>query len=74
MQDLRPGGFPVPANGTVELKPGGFHIMLMNLTEPLEAGDSVELELTFEKAGTVKVTAPVQAAPGMDGMSPDMHN
>ena len=67
------GGFPVPAGGTVELKPGGFHIMLMDLTKPLKEGDNVELELTFEKAGTVKVTAPVRPAPAMGGMEPAGH-
>lgn len=63
------GGFPVPANGELTLKPGGFHIMLMNLTSPLKEGDKVELELTFKNAGTVKLTAPVrpgEAATGMD--------
>lgn len=65
----KPGGFPVPANGELQLQPGGYHIMLMNLKEPLKVGDKVELELTFKNAGTVKVTAPVQAG---EGMSADM--
>lgn len=60
----KPGGFPVPANGELVLKPGGFHIMLMNLKTPLKEGDTVELELTFEKAGTIKVSAPVKPAAG----------
>lgn len=67
------GGFPVPAQGALELKPGGFHIMLMNLAEPLVEGDSVELELTFEKAGTIKLTAPVRPAAGMGGMESGGH-
>jgi copper(I)-binding protein len=54
------GGFPIPADGTLELAPGAFHLMMMNLKEPLKDGDTVELELTFAKAGTVKVTAPVR--------------
>jgi len=69
----KPGGFPVPADGTLELKPGGFHVMLMNLAEPLKEGDTVELELTFEKAGTVKLTAPVRPAPGVAGMESGGH-
>ena len=56
------GGFPVPANDALELKPGGFHLMLMNLASPLEADSTVELELTFEKAGKVTLSVPVRAA------------
>lgn len=44
---------------SVELKPGGYHIMLMDLAKPLELGTSVEITLTFAKAGDVKVTVPV---------------
>ncbi len=64
------GGFPVPAQGMVELKPGGFHIMLMNLSEPLAEGDEVEVTVTFEKAGEVTLTLPVQKA---EGTSMDMN-
>ena len=63
------GGFVVPAQGMVELKPGGYHIMLMGLTGPLDEGDEVELTLTFEKAGDITLTLPVQKA---DGSSMDM--
>jgi hypothetical protein len=41
------------------LQPGGDHIMLFDLKEPLKQGTDVELTLTFEKAGDVKVTAKV---------------
>ena len=51
----------IPAGGKVELKPGGYHIMLIELTRELKAGDKVEITLTFEKAGDVKVTAEVRA-------------
>lgn len=50
----------VPANGAVELKPGGFHVMLLDVQEPLEAGETLTLSLTFEKAGTVELTLPVR--------------
>jgi hypothetical protein len=50
----------VPAGGGVALKPGGYHVMLMDLKAPLSAGDTVRLTLTFEKAGTVTVDAPVR--------------
>lgn len=41
------------------LKPGGMHIMLMGLKAPLKKGETIPLELTFEKAGTVQVLVPV---------------
>jgi len=72
----KPGGFEVPANGMVELKPGGFHIMLMDVKDAPAEGSMVELTLTFEKAGEVTIKAPVQAGTGasadMGGMSGGM--
>jgi len=56
---------PLPAGKAVELKPGGYHVMLMDLVQPLNEGDTVPLKLTFEdKAGkkqTVEVKAQVKA-------------
>ncbi len=54
----------VPANSSVELKPGGTHVMLMKLKQPLQAGSSVELDLKFQKSGERKVTVPVRPASG----------
>ena len=54
------GGLPLPAGTAVELKPGGYHIMLMQLAGPLKVGSSFELTLTFEKAGTTTITVPVR--------------
>ncbi len=56
----RPDGFEIPAGGTVELKPGGKHVMLMGLTDPLKADEIIEITLNFEKAGAVKVQVPVR--------------
>ncbi|NRG19700.1 copper chaperone PCu(A)C [Rhizobiales bacterium] len=50
-----PDGVPIPAGETVELKPGGFHVMFLDLKEPLKKGDTLKVSLTFEKAGTVEV-------------------
>lgn len=60
----------LPARQAVELKPGGYHLMLMDLQQPIRVGGSVPLTLTFEDAKGVKSTlalqVPVQAsAPGM---------
>jgi len=49
----------VPADGMIEMKPGGTHIMLMGLAKPLKEGEEIDLALTFEKAGEVKVKAKV---------------
>ena len=50
-----PDGIPVPAGQTVALEPGGMHLMMMGLKEPLVEGAVVPLTLTFAKAGTVEV-------------------
>ncbi|MBV9362231.1 MAG: copper chaperone PCu(A)C [Betaproteobacteria bacterium] len=47
-------GFDIPAGGSYELKPGGAHLMLMNVKAPLKEGDKVPLTLRFERAGEVK--------------------
>jgi len=54
-------GVPIPAGKTVTLEPGGYHIMLMDLTRELKVGDTVDLVLTFQQAGPVNVTAEVRA-------------
>lgn len=51
----------VPANGSVELKPGGFHLMFVNLKGPFVAGETVPVKLKFAKAGDVEVKFPVNA-------------
>lgn len=53
-------GLPLPAGETVPLEPGGYHLMLMELVEPLEVGDTVELVLSLETAGEVPVTVEVR--------------
>ena len=50
----------IPAGGTVELKPGSYHIMLIDLKQDLKPGATIEITLTFEKAGTFPVTATVR--------------
>ncbi|HSK52460.1 MAG TPA: copper chaperone PCu(A)C [Clostridia bacterium] len=50
----------IPAGSTIALEPGGYHLMLMNPSGPLEVGGTVELTLTFETAGAVTVTAEVR--------------
>ena len=45
----------VPANGRLELKPAGAHLMLIDIRRPFRAGEKVPVTLRFEKAGEVKV-------------------
>ena len=52
-------GLEIPAGGSVEMKPGSLHIMLMGLNAPLKKGDTLKLMLTFEHAGQVDVDAKV---------------
>jgi len=50
----------IPAGGTLTMKPGGQHIMLINLKRELRPGDAVRLMLTFERAAPVLLDAPVR--------------
>ncbi|MFT4100046.1 MAG: copper chaperone PCu(A)C [Burkholderiaceae bacterium] len=50
----------LPAGKTVELKPGGYHVMLMNLTQQVKAGDVVPLTLTFQNAAGQRQDLQVQ--------------
>ncbi len=50
----------IPAGEPVQLKPGGYHIMLIDLVAPLETGRTFDIVLTFETAG--RVTVPVVVA------------
>lgn len=57
MQEKK-GGFTIPADGSLELAPGGNHLMLMGLTAPIKAGDEVAFTLTLEDGSTVDFTVP----------------
>lgn len=54
-------GLTIKPGETVELKPGGFHIMFMDIKQPLKQGDKLKATLTFEKAGKLDVTFDVNA-------------
>ncbi len=66
------GGLIIPAGETVMLKPGGFHIMFMDLSGPLVEGNETEVTLTFEMAGDVTLAMPVVAR-GKGGMGHGSH-
>ncbi|WP_244970563.1 copper chaperone PCu(A)C [Novosphingobium aerophilum] len=54
------GGIAVPAKGTLELKPGSYHIMFMGLKRPLRQGERFPVTLQFQRAGRVTVLFAVQ--------------
>lgn len=58
MREVR--AFDVPAGGTYELKPGGAHLMLMDLKRPLQKGEKVPLTLKLEKGGELKLEMTVE--------------
>ena len=60
MQMRQVKAIDVPAAGSVELKPGGLHLMFMGIKTPLKAGDLIPVKLKFAKAGEVEVKLPVQ--------------
>ncbi len=68
---MRPveGGLEIKPGETVTLKPGSFHMMLLNLKHPLEQGNSLQATLKFDSAGIVQVDYPIAAigaaAPGV---------
>ena len=52
--------FDVPAGGMFELKPGGAHLMLVDLKRPLKQGDKLPLTLKLEKGGELKLELSVE--------------
>jgi copper(I)-binding protein/sulfur relay (sulfurtransferase) complex TusBCD TusD component (DsrE family) len=60
MRRVEGGYIEIPAGGSVELKPGGLHVMLVNLTSPLETGSTFPLTLKFEQLGEVTIEVPVR--------------
>jgi len=63
---MRPlhGGLEIKPGQTVKLAPGGYHVMFMQLKEPLKQGEVLKGELVFEKAGKVPVEYKVGAIAG----------
>ena len=58
---MRPAGpQTIPAGGTLTMKPGGLHLMLVGLNGPLHAGQRLPLTLRFERAGLVRTSVPIQ--------------
>ena len=63
MRAVEGGYIEIPAGGSVELKPGGLHVMLIKLVKPLQADTTIPLTLNFEKSGELIIEAPVSEQP-----------
>ncbi len=63
----------VPAGGSVSLQPGGLHVMLIDLRQPLKQGEEFPLTLTFSKAGTMTIQVPVKSPAEMAPMPSHQH-
>ncbi|MBK3332287.1 copper chaperone PCu(A)C [Persephonella atlantica] len=50
----------IPPHSTVELKPGGYHIMIMGLKEPVHVNNMLKFTLIFKKSGKIDIKAPVK--------------
>ncbi len=68
-----PDGVPVPAHGEAVLKPGGMHLMFLELKRPLKEGESFPGTLNFEHAGSVAVTFKVEK-PGAPKPASEQHH
>ena len=51
----------LPAGKAIDLKPGGYHVMLMDLTQPLREGDTIPVTLTFADKDGRKITQEIEA-------------
>ena len=65
---MRPlASIDIPAHSTVDLKPGGTHIMIMGVKRPLAAGSSFPMTLKFDRSGDRAVTVAVRPATTAEG-------
>lgn len=58
-----PDGIEIPANATVTIEPGSYHIMLTGIKESLEVGETIVLMLTFESGQEIVIDALVSELP-----------
>jgi periplasmic copper chaperone A len=63
----------LPAGREVQLKPGGYHVMLLDLKRPLKAGEKVQIELRLEMRDGKRVTQPVEVEVRSTAPGQDMH-
>ena len=64
-------GIDIKPGARVELKPGGYHLMLLELKEPLQSGRKIPLTLVFERSGRIEMSVPIEDL--MPGTMHPMH-
>ena len=69
-----PNGLELPAGKAVELKPGGYHVMLMDLKAPLAKDTTIPLTLTVQDAKGVKSTVELKLLVGMQAPGMPSHD
>ena len=70
MREL-PKGLEIPAGSKVELKPGSYHVMFMQLQRPLKLDEKVKATLVFEKAGIIEVVFNVESVAARSSAGPE---
>jgi hypothetical protein len=73
MEMIPQQSIPLPADGEVELKPGGYHVMLIGLKQELKAGDKIALTLKFKNRLDLTLSVSVMDAGAMGGSDMDGH-
>jgi periplasmic copper chaperone A len=73
MEMIQQESVPLPADGEVEFKLGGYHVMLISLKQDLKAGDKFSLTLHFKNHDDITLTIPVMDAENMGGSGMDGH-
>lgn len=66
-------GLEIKPGQTVELKPGGYHVMFIDLKSPLKEGETIKGTLVFEKAGTIEVEYKIEARGSTGGHGGHVH-
>ncbi|AWZ01083.1 copper chaperone PCu(A)C [Rhodobiaceae bacterium] len=74
MRMRRLEGLDIPAGETVAMAPGGYHIMIIDVEEPVQTGSTVPLTLTFETSGNVTIDATVSMTPPSSTSSQPVEN
>ena len=67
------GAVPIAANGRINMKSGGLHIMMTGLKSPLRPGGKLPVTLRFERAGLVRTTLPIQMSAPTEDHGPHRH-
>ncbi|MEA4909064.1 MAG: copper chaperone PCu(A)C [Chloroflexi bacterium] len=62
-QMLPVASLEIPAHERLEFQPGGYHVMLVGLTQDLNEGDNIQITLQFEKSGALTIDVPIRQEP-----------